>query len=741
MVTTRVRAPNAKSGSIQNAPKENLSEGLQLETPKRNTRTSKKPKLDHEDGGALKLTAPSIQDKAEAELIVRRKGKGGKLRNIMNMPIDIFAEVCFYLDPLDLHHLARTNKRIRSILMTKEAKRIWAAALSSVPNFPECPTDLNEPQYVRFMYSSECDTPGCNARGTQVDWFYRLRFCKGCFDIKMTDGIGLDKTFYGVCSKSWFSQIIRHLDSSQRYNFNNPYRPNYERTQRPFYVEDVRDALETYQALRKKPNYEELVELFMKQLSERGSYRTRTGSAMEKWHLSHMASVDKQVEVRKNARFESVKEKLLEAGWNLVDLPPKSCKEFRALAFKDQKLTPKVWQNIEPKLELLLQKQRDARLEKERIERRLQRSQAVSYLYLQTASETLGLYRETSGLRRFIPKQSSITALPRVEEMLEADTDTITNDQWLEVVYEVRALIWLHLRSVLRQIIAAVETSKGQPGGVQNKIDDDDSAMKIAEDIQAMMRRLSRVTAAFVCMSSTCMDVQWFPDSVPMPCKDLHWFHLGFPTPCYSAIGVGTLFQGCEPLNEERKQLVKRMVVDLGLEVDTATRADVQGLENLICARCDLRVAKYMSFSQIATHYMQGQRWFCAVKEATQTDSNLHTFIDDHDWISNGTALVRQDNQESRASLELSQAGFRRRDTTDPACDMLGIGGEDFRSDAYFREIKRYCKLCPSSFSPAPCPTSVIEIHIRAKHGKTPNLETDTSSDRLGLLGRFPCPT
>ncbi|KAG8945214.1 hypothetical protein FRC04_001120 [Tulasnella sp. 424] len=274
MVTTRVRAPNAKSGSIQNAPKENLSQGLQ-QTPKRNTRTPKKPKLDHGDGEALKLTALSIQDKAEAELIVRRKGKGGKLRNIMNMPIDIFAEVCFYLDPLDLHHLARTNKRIRSIMMTKEAKRIWAAALSSVPDFPECPTDLNEPQYVRFMYSSECDTPGCNARGTQVDWFYRLRFCKGCFDIKMTDGIGLDKTFYGVCSKLWFSQIIRHLDSSQRYNFNNPYRPNYERTQRPFYVEDVRDALETYQALRKKPNYEELVELFMRQLSERGSYRTR----------------------------------------------------------------------------------------------------------------------------------------------------------------------------------------------------------------------------------------------------------------------------------------------------------------------------------------------------------------------------------------------------------------------------------------------------------------------------------
>lgn len=45
--------------------------------------------------------------------------------------------------------------------MTKEAKRIWMAALSSVPGVPECPTDLNEPQYVWLIYSSECDTPVC----------------------------------------------------------------------------------------------------------------------------------------------------------------------------------------------------------------------------------------------------------------------------------------------------------------------------------------------------------------------------------------------------------------------------------------------------------------------------------------------------------------------------------------------------------------------------------------------------
>lgn len=43
--------------------------------------------------------------------------------------------------------------------MAKQARRIWKDALESVYELPECPVDLNEPQYVRLMYSAECDTP------------------------------------------------------------------------------------------------------------------------------------------------------------------------------------------------------------------------------------------------------------------------------------------------------------------------------------------------------------------------------------------------------------------------------------------------------------------------------------------------------------------------------------------------------------------------------------------------------
>lgn len=87
---------------------------------------------------------------------------------------------------------------------------------------------------------------------------------------------------------------------------------------------------------------------------------------MLKWHLNEMDLQAEQVTARKNARFErsillwsflpfrpltsspchgSVKVKLVEAGWDLIDLPSLDSREFRDLVYKDQQLTPKSkWQ-------------------------------------------------------------------------------------------------------------------------------------------------------------------------------------------------------------------------------------------------------------------------------------------------------------------------------------------------------------------------------------------------------------
>ncbi|KAG8896687.1 hypothetical protein FRC01_011673, partial [Tulasnella sp. 417] len=128
------------------------------------------------------------------------------------------------------------------------------------------------------------------------------------------------------------------------------------------------------------------------------------------------------------------------------------------------------------------------------------------------------------------------------------------------------------------------------------------------------------------------------------------------------------------------------MVHDLGLDRENATDADVKDLKNLICARCDSNLAEYSTFAQIANHYIQAQKWYSSVKHAKRFRGHTNEVINDHDWLSNDSPLVRQHDETERASIESLQEAFRNQTITDPTCDTRGIGGEDLRLNIAERE-------------------------------------------------------
>ncbi|KAG8932684.1 hypothetical protein FRC00_014320 [Tulasnella sp. 408] len=157
MVTTRRKKIKLHLASSEGELDGELDvEGPAIPAPKR--RKTKQPRSP-DNNSAFEPGASSGKGKEKAtsdqnQLITRRNGRGGKLRDLMNMPVDIFAEVCSYLAPYDLRRLALTSKRLWDILMTKEARHIWKTAIASIPNLPECPTDLNEPQYITSYFDS-----------------------------------------------------------------------------------------------------------------------------------------------------------------------------------------------------------------------------------------------------------------------------------------------------------------------------------------------------------------------------------------------------------------------------------------------------------------------------------------------------------------------------------------------------------------------------------------------------------
>lgn len=86
-----------------------------------------------------------------------RKTRGGKLRDLPEMPLDILLEIFGHLLPLDLLHLIRTTKALRSVLLRRSSISVWKDAFSNlhIPP-PPCPADSTEPKWASLLFDSYC---------------------------------------------------------------------------------------------------------------------------------------------------------------------------------------------------------------------------------------------------------------------------------------------------------------------------------------------------------------------------------------------------------------------------------------------------------------------------------------------------------------------------------------------------------------------------------------------------------
>jgi hypothetical protein len=117
----------------------------------------------------------SLSVEAQDTKPVRSRARKGGLSLLPTMSLDVLFEVSFtpclvyiqlnhypsqqifgFLKPLDLLSLARTSKAFRNLLMRKSNAFIWRASRSLIPNLPECPPDLSEPQYACLAFDPHC---------------------------------------------------------------------------------------------------------------------------------------------------------------------------------------------------------------------------------------------------------------------------------------------------------------------------------------------------------------------------------------------------------------------------------------------------------------------------------------------------------------------------------------------------------------------------------------------------------
>ncbi|KAJ6503280.1 hypothetical protein C8R47DRAFT_196517 [Mycena vitilis] len=106
--------------------------------------------------------------------------KTGLLSKLTDMPIDILFEIFGSLNPYDVLRLARVTKSFRRLLLHKSASGVWRAARENLtPSMPDRSPGMSEPAWIHLVFDTQCYF--CSTKGLRVvDWRLRVRICSKC---------------------------------------------------------------------------------------------------------------------------------------------------------------------------------------------------------------------------------------------------------------------------------------------------------------------------------------------------------------------------------------------------------------------------------------------------------------------------------------------------------------------------------------------------------------------------------
>ncbi|KAG8908287.1 hypothetical protein FRB99_007820 [Tulasnella sp. 403] len=700
MVTTRGLRVNFKQ-----IDEDEEGDSSNVEKPEKPTKRSK---LSRED--SLFVAGKRTSSKKGKTSTVTRNRRTGKLRDLMNMPVDIFAAICEYLSPKDLRNLTLTSRRLRSILMTREMMHIWRAARMNVVALPECPDDMSEPQYARLMFGAECYD--CGGRATKTDFFSRARYCSNCYQdntlrhTELPTGMGAD-LLDCISNRLVMSgtRIIRF--KSKLYGH--------------WWSKTLCDSLDSdMKVIRSIEDLEERVAALAETREKWTTFkRTRdeTGISMAGWAAACKENRQEELHEIYAARQKSITDELCRLGFETEDIPYND-RDYRLLTRQPRPLTAQSWKSMEPKIVPIIQASRDARLAREKRNRESNRQRRLDSLYSDLVREIIGNNWRDGG--SYI-NCSTFRSIPAIEALQENDTDGIPNDAWMEVVDEVREIITASHETVLQILLDMLVPGSGEQvmmASYDNASNGSDPAEIKNLDIR------SRRIAAFKDKLSLATSAFWSWNHPIYPLAACPWN----PVPGSNLVGLILNAAGMDPGTTTLEQIT-RMNADL------------------ICTRCDDRVTFHHTALHLVEHYVSARCWFVDATAAVAlnreeqypdvpADEPLPEILDHHDW-SLTQPIVRRDDEDTKSMLQTKRQEYRDLIKYDPVEDEQGIGGDDFAQNYWRRYLQRTCKLCPMNFRPYGTSFGELKIHIQLQHGKAADLQSDVlvTPDRYQSTG------
>ncbi|KAL0565000.1 hypothetical protein V5O48_017034 [Marasmius crinis-equi] len=151
----------------------------QLQDLEANIPSTKKVNVSRDDQVGGLVVGPPDRAGGDTRLDEEDESIDANDKGFLNdMPPEIFQEVTAYLGPDDILCLARLNRVLRNLLMSKSARFIWRTSFQNfLPSIPPLPADLNELQMLGVFSHSTLRFTDLSGLSPVSETFEKLISC------------------------------------------------------------------------------------------------------------------------------------------------------------------------------------------------------------------------------------------------------------------------------------------------------------------------------------------------------------------------------------------------------------------------------------------------------------------------------------------------------------------------------------------------------------------------------------
>ncbi|KAJ7166121.1 hypothetical protein C8R46DRAFT_294544 [Mycena filopes] len=405
------------------------------------------------------------------------------------MHIDILLEVLGHLHPLDLMHVARTNKAFRHLLLSPLTTPLWRAAFVGRPPMPECPSEICGRRWSKLLFGARvCDE--CGKADVAPDYRIWRRLCSSCMGWFLYNGVPtysyshevntlLARTYRTDGSSSAAESDVGRLWPAD----GTAVATVYERLK-------AADAEAGDDGLKALPAFIEERKKIVQAVEERAA-------ETDAWSDQVCNSVIKVYNAQKGRVYKSARKRLREEGHDPRDIAAMAEPSLELEGFP--RLTSKRWNKARPYVVALVHVARDERLQAARdaliIARRASAMSAISYA-LRTAPQATWAYNPPSYTLETLPPLPALIHDPSDEPL--ADDDPRLLDAMLGLPAFVEA--WrAEKRALLASLLPAPSPPSPSPSAACGSGSDADAPAPAPD---AELWRLDLATSIYTCLGS-----------------------------------------------------------------------------------------------------------------------------------------------------------------------------------------------------------------------------------------------